>query len=50
MKTSFIGASFFVRAIVPVHEPDGIVPMRRLGENRRNQNVWLASPEPAKTW
>jgi hypothetical protein len=44
-----IGASFSVRAMVPVHEPDGIVPMRRLGEDRHHQNVWLASPEPAQS-
>src|SRR5204863_177975 len=26
--------------------PSGIIPVRRLGENRRNRKVWLASPEP----
>jgi hypothetical protein len=48
MRTSFIGASMFVRVKAPAHEPNGIVPVRRFGENRRNRNVWLASPEPAQ--
>jgi hypothetical protein len=39
---------FYVRAAkIPAHGANGIVPVRRLGEDRRNRNIWLASPEPA---
>jgi hypothetical protein len=38
---------FYVRAAkVPAHEADGNIPPRRLGEDSRNPNVWLASLEP----
>ena len=36
MSTSVIGASMSARAIVPAHEANGIVPVRRPGEDRRN--------------
>ena len=40
---------FYVRAAkVLAHEANGIIPPRRLGEDRRNPNVWLASLEPAQ--
>ena len=48
MSTSVIGASMSVRAKVPAHAANGIIPLRRLGEDRRNPNVWLASLEPAQ--
>jgi hypothetical protein len=48
MRTSFTGAYMSVRAAVAAHEPKGIVPVCRLGEDRRNQNIWLVSPEPAQ--
>ena len=39
----------YVRAAkVPAHEADGIVLMRRPGEDRRNPSVWLVSLEPAQ--
>ena len=48
MRTSFIGDSMSVRAKIPAHGANGIVPVRRLGEDHSNRNVWLASPEPAQ--
>jgi hypothetical protein len=50
MSTSAIGASTSVRAEVPAYEPNGIVPVRRLGEDRRNRNVWWYRLSRRKAW
>jgi len=48
MSSSIIGASVSVRSKAVAHEPKITMPVRRLGEDHRNRNVWLASPEPAQ--
>ena len=49
MNTSIIGASVSVQGKAAMHEAKVIIPVRRLGEDRRNRKVWLASPEPAQS-
>jgi hypothetical protein len=48
MSTSIIGASVFVRATAPARIAKVIISVRRLGDDRRNREVRLASPDPAQ--
>jgi hypothetical protein len=49
MSTSIIGASVSVRAKAAAHDAKVVMPVRRLGEDRRKRKLWLASPAPAQS-
>jgi hypothetical protein len=48
MRTSFIGAYYVSAGHACGARTERHRQLRRLGEDRRNRNIWLASPESAQ--